>query len=140
MRRYEEAYPRIPKEEIRGSCVTHPSGKYEDGSPWLWLLDSKHVVQPVSHDTVCYTVSPAERALQMIKDRLPVKQASVDGNVRYAISVDQYNAVVLAVTPLQRLWMKANEHGLVGCFGDPLRVEQLLALVEKVSSCIQYYI
>ena len=89
---------------------------------------------------VCGTVSPAERALQMIKDRLPVKQASVDGNVRYAISVDQYNAVVLAVTPLQRLWMKANEHGLVGCFGDPLRVEQLLALVEKVSSCIQYYI
>ena len=49
MRRYEEAYPRIPKEEIRGSCVTHPSGKYEDGSPWLWLLDSKHVVQHVVH-------------------------------------------------------------------------------------------
>ena len=71
VRRYEEAYPRIPKEEIRGSCVTHPSGKYEDGSPWLWLLDSKHVVQPVSHDTVCYVCNDCSQALLRKKPVMP---------------------------------------------------------------------
>eukprot|EP00435_Cladocopium_sp_Y103_P072880 s366_g41.t1 len=55
----------------------------------------------------CSTVSPAERALQLVKQRLPVRQSADGGEVQYKISVDQYTAVVLAITPLQRLWMKA---------------------------------
>ena len=53
--------------------------------------------------------------------------------IEYAISPDQYNAVILAIAPLQRLWKKANEAGLSHYFGDPTRVISLLELVEKAS-------
>ena len=33
VRRYEKLWPSIPKEELLGSCVSHPSGTYEDGVP-----------------------------------------------------------------------------------------------------------
>ena len=51
-------------------------------------------------------VSPADMALRLLQQRLPTRQ--VDGC--YQISSDQYNACVLAVAPLQRLWNKAAEH------------------------------
>ena len=34
------------------------------------------------------------------------------------LSPDQYNAVILAIAPLQRLWKKANEAGLSHYFGE----------------------
>eukprot|EP00435_Cladocopium_sp_Y103_P075104 s444_g54.t1 len=78
-----------------------------------------------------------EKYNELAQQRVPVKKSVEGGEVRCKISVDQYNAVVLAITPLQRLWAKANEHGLAGCFGDPLKVEQVLALVEKDAGCVQ---
>ena len=44
-----------------------------------------------------------------------VRQA--DGT--YQISPDQYKACVLAIAPLQKLWVKAGEHDLQHCFGAP---------------------
>ena len=76
--------------------------------------------------TTC--LSPAELALRLVQQRLPTLRA--DG--RYEISKDQYNACVLAVAPLQRLWNKAAEHDLQGCFGVRGRLHELLALVTPV--------
>ena len=67
---------------------------------------------------------------------VPAKMASAPGAataIEYAISPDQYNAVILAIAPLQRLWKKANEAGVSHHFGDPTRVMSLLELVEKAA-------
>ena len=67
---------------------------------------------------------------------VPAKMASAPGAataIEYAISPDQYNAVILAISPLQRLWKKANEAGVSHRFGDPTRVMSLLELVEKAA-------
>ena len=77
------------------------------------------------------TLSPAEKALQLVQQKLPVLQSTHQDGAEYAISPDQYNAVILAIAPLQRLWNKANEAGLAHCFGDRTRLDPLLALVEK---------
>ena len=71
------------------------------------------------------TVSPADMALGLLQQRLPTRQA--DGC--FVISPDQYNACVLAVAPLQRLWIKAGERNLQHCFGDRARIHDLLELV-----------
>ena len=73
---------------------------------------------------VCVT-SPADMALELLQQRLPTRQT--DGS--YQISPDQYHACVLAMAPLQRLWIKAGEHNLQHCFGDRARIHDLLKLV-----------
>ncbi|CAK9066277.1 unnamed protein product [Durusdinium trenchii] len=71
------------------------------------------------------TVSPAEMATQLLQQRLPMRQ--LDG--AYEISKDQYSACVLAVAPLQKLWVKAGEQNLQHCFGTPHRIHEVLSLV-----------
>ena len=71
------------------------------------------------------SVSPADMALSLLQQRLPTRQASG----LYEISVDQYSACVVAIAPLQKLWIKAGEHQLQHCFGVSHRVHELLALV-----------
>ena len=73
---------------------------------------------------VCVT-SPADMALELLQQRLPTRQT--DGS--FQISPDQYHACVLAMAPLQRLWIKAGEHNLQHCFGDRARIHDLLKLV-----------
>ena len=43
MRVYAERWPLIPQQELAASTVCHPYGKYADGSPWRWLLDTKAI-------------------------------------------------------------------------------------------------
>ena len=50
----------------------------------------------------------------------------------FAISGDQYNVVILAIAPLQRLWEKAKDKQMVSYFGDPTQIEKLLDLVTPV--------
>ena len=71
------------------------------------------------------SLSPAEVALRLVQQRLPTLQPNGD----YEISKDQYNACVLAVAPLQRLWNKAGEQDLQSCFGVRGRLHEVLALV-----------
>ena len=78
------------------------------------------------------SVSPADMALSLLQQRLPTRQASG----LYEISVDQYSACVLAIAPLQKLWVKAGEHQLQHCFGVSHRVHELLALVTPESRLV----
>ena len=57
VRRYEKLWPSIPKEELLGSCVSHPSGTYEDGVPWKWLLNTKVLPEKVTSATVSFACS-----------------------------------------------------------------------------------
>ena len=57
------------------------------------------------------TLSPAEKALQLVQQKLPVLQSTHQDGAEYAISPDQYNAVILAIAPFaapveqsQRSW------------------------------------
>ncbi|CAL1152198.1 unnamed protein product [Cladocopium goreaui] len=76
-------------------------------------------------ETEVLVLSPADMALRLLQQRLPTRQA--DGT--YQISPDQYKACVLAIAPLQKLWVKAGEHDLQHCFGARGRLRELLALV-----------
>lgn len=93
------------------------------------MLPSNSAVVEISADLApekfVSTMSPAEMALRLLQQRLPTRQT--DGC--FQISPDQYNACVLAVAPLQRLWIKAGEHNLQHCFGDRARIHDLLQLV-----------
>ena len=53
----------------------------------------------------------------------------------FAISGDQYNVVILAIAPLQRLWEKAKDKQVVSHFGDPNQTEKLLDLITPVPRC-----
>ena len=79
-------------------------------------------------ETEVPVLSPADMALRLLQQRLPTRQA--DGT--YQISPDQYKACVLAIAPLQKLWVKAGEHDLQHCFGTHGRLRELLALVTPV--------
>ena len=79
-------------------------------------------------ETEVLVLSPADMALRLLQQRLPTRQA--DGT--YQISPDQYKACVLAIAPLQKLWVKAGEHDLQHCFGARGRLRELLALVTPV--------
>ena len=86
------------------------------------------------------TLSPAEKAMQLLQQKLPVVTdvvtdvaAVASGSVsNFAISGDQYNVVILAIAPLQRLWEKAKDKQMVSYFGDPTQIEKLLDLVTPV--------
>ena len=78
-------------------------------------------------------LSPSEKAMMLLQQKLPV---AVSGEAdAFAISPDQYNVVVLAIAPLQRLWDKAQERQLLSCFGDPAQTDKLLELVTPVAWC-----
>ena len=54
VRRYCKLWPSIPEIELLGSCVAHPSGKYDDGTPWMWLLNTAAIPSPVTKHTACF--------------------------------------------------------------------------------------
>ena len=72
--------------------------------------------------------SPAAYAMERLQQRLPAPQ--VGGG--YAIPSDQYDAVILAVAPLQSLWLAAGEAGLRHAFGRADELGALLPLVKSV--------
>ena len=71
VRRYEKLWPSIPKEELLGSCVSHPSGTYEDGVPWKWLLNTKVLPEKVTSATVSFACSDCVRAVTGKQPRMP---------------------------------------------------------------------
>ena len=71
VRRYEKLWPSIPKEELLGSCVSHPSGTYEDGVPWKWLLNTKVLPEKVTRATVSFACSDCVRAVTGKQPRMP---------------------------------------------------------------------
>ncbi len=73
--------------------------------------------------------SPAAYALRLVQQRLPAPV--LEG--QFAVPKDQYEAVMLAVAPLHKLWLKAGEVGLRAAFGKPDRLGELLALVTPVA-------
>ena len=70
-RRYEKLWPSIPKDELLGSCVSHPSGTYEDGVPWKWLLNTKVLPEVVTSATVSFARSDCVRAVTGKQPRMP---------------------------------------------------------------------
>ena len=78
--------------------------------------------------------------MQLLQQKLPVVTdvvanvaAVAPGSVsNFAISGDQYNVVILAIAPLQRLWEKAKDKQMVSYFGDPTQIEKLLDLITPV--------
>ena len=85
----------------------------------------------IAPETEVLVLSPADMTLRLLQQRLPTRQAAkADGT--YQISPDQYKACVLAIAPLQKLWVKAGEHDLQHCFGTRGRLRELLALVTPV--------
>ena len=76
-------------------------------------------------------LSPEEKAMQLLQQKLPVAVDVAAGS--FAISPDQYNVVLLAIAPLQRLWDKAQERQMLACFGDPSQADKLLDLVTPVT-------
>jgi hypothetical protein len=71
VRRYEKLWPSIPKDELLGSCVSHPSGTYEDGVPWKWLLNTKVLPEVVTSATVSFACSDCVRAVTGKQPRMP---------------------------------------------------------------------
>ena len=60
------------------------------------------------------------------------QQSHLESVSNFAISDDQYNVVILAIAPLQRLWEKAKDKQMVSYFGDPTQIEKLLDLITPV--------
>ena len=52
----------------------------------------------------------------------------------------QYSACVVAIAPLQKLWIKAGEHQLQHCFGVSQRVHELLALVTPETRLLSVFV
>ena len=73
--------------------------------------------------------SPAAYAMERLQQRLPAPQ--VGGG--YAIPADQYDAVILAMAPLQKLWLAAGEAGLRSAFGRSDQLGTLLPLVKPAA-------
>ena len=77
--------------------------------------------------------SPAEYARQLIARKLPAvvenddSSAVVDTRKRFKVPQDQYDAVILAVEPLQRLWEWAGEEGRRNDFQSTHGLMKLLA-------------
>ena len=71
VRRYEKLWPSIPKSELLGSCVSHPSGTYEDGGSWKWLLNTKVLPEVVTSATVSFGCTDCVRAVTGKQPRMP---------------------------------------------------------------------
>eukprot|EP00438_Fugacium_kawagutii_P020118 Skav226970 [mRNA] locus=scaffold51:356186:370706:- [translate_table: standard] len=71
VRRYQRLWPAIPKDELLASCVTHPSGKYEDGTSWQWLLNTKVLPTSVTKHTTVFGCMDCVRAVTAKQPRMP---------------------------------------------------------------------
>ena len=71
VRRYERTWPLIPAAELRGSCVSHPTGQYSDGTPWLWLLNRKAFPQDVSPEAPCWVCEECSSSLTRKRPCVP---------------------------------------------------------------------
>ena len=106
-------------------------------------ISSREIEAGVAPFARVLTLSPAEKAMQLLQQKLPVVTdvvanvaAVASGAVsNFAISGDQYNVVILAIAPLQRLWEKAKDKQMVSHFGDPNQTEKLLDLITPVPRC-----
>eukprot|EP00435_Cladocopium_sp_Y103_P035632 s1150_g9.t1 len=78
VRRHQKLWPSIPQDELLGSCMLHPSGTYEDGTSWKWLLNTKVLPSKVTSATVTFACSECVRSLTGKHPRMP----------KYALSLD----------------------------------------------------
>ena len=69
--RYARLWPKIPLEELISSCVLHPTGTYENGAPWLWLVNKKALPPHVTSATASYACRECVQALTAKKPRMP---------------------------------------------------------------------
>ena len=69
--RYARLWPKIPLEELISSCVPHPTGTYENGTPWLWLVNKKALPPRVTSATASYACRECVHALTAKKPRMP---------------------------------------------------------------------
>ena len=69
--RYARLWPKIPLEELISSCVSHPTGTYENGAPWLWLVNKKALPPHVTSATASYACRECVQALTAKKPRMP---------------------------------------------------------------------
>ena len=69
--RYARLWPKIPLEELISSCVCHPTGTYENGTPWLWLVNKKALPPRVTSATASYACRECVQALTAKKPRMP---------------------------------------------------------------------
>ena len=69
--RYARLWPKIPLEELISSCVPHPTGTYENGTPWLWLVNKKALPPRVTSATASYACRECVQALTAKKPRMP---------------------------------------------------------------------
>ena len=71
VRRYCKLWPSIPEIELLGSCVAHPSGKYDDGTPWMWLLNTAAIPSPVTKHTACFVCRHCGQSLTRKTPAMP---------------------------------------------------------------------
>ena len=70
--RYHKLWPRIPLEELKSSCVEHPTGTYAaDGTPWLWLVNKKVLPEHVTSTTTSFCCKSCVQAITAKKPRMP---------------------------------------------------------------------
>ena len=70
--RYHKLWPRIPLEELKASCVEHPTGTYAaDGTPWLWLVNKKVLPEHVTSTTTSFCCKSCVQAITAKKPRMP---------------------------------------------------------------------
>ena len=70
-RRYQMMWPLIPPQELFASCVRHPSGKYVDGTAWLWVLNRKVIPEAVDSETLCWVCKNCTQSLTRKRPTMP---------------------------------------------------------------------
>ncbi len=71
VRRYAKLWPLIPAAELEASCTQHPSGRYEDGKPWLWLLNRKALPDTVTAETAAWVCDECHGSLTRKRPVMP---------------------------------------------------------------------
>ena len=70
-KRYRARWPLLPLSELMHSCVSHPYGRYADGSPWLWLLHKASVPAELTEDTRVWVCADCAGSLARKCPRVP---------------------------------------------------------------------
>ena len=86
-KRYRARWPLLPLSELMHSCVSHPYGRYADGSPWLWLLHKASVPAELTEDTRVWVCADCAGSLARKCPRVP----------KYALANDLWLGRVPAV-------------------------------------------
>ena len=86
-KKYHARWPLLPYSELIHSCVSHPYGRYADGSPWLWLLHKASVPAELTKDTRVWVCAECAGSLTRKCPRVP----------KYALANDLWIGRVPAV-------------------------------------------